>query len=176
MSKYVKNLIATDIKNRLAGVNDAVVANVIGLNSDLTYRIRKQLREKGVSVLVVKRSLASRAITDSNLARIFDNQEGSVAVLWGGEDFVSLSKIVAELVKNKQFEKFELKGGVMDGDPLTAEKVLEVSKWPNRQEQISLLVGQILGPGSQLSAQLLGAGSKLAGQVKKLIENKEGEA
>jgi hypothetical protein len=43
-------------------------------------------------------------------------------------------------------------------------------------EQISLLVGQILGPGAGLSAQLLGAGAKVAGQVKKLIENKEGEA
>ncbi len=176
MSKYVKNLISSDIKGRLAGVNDAVVANVIGLDSDATYRIRKQLREKGVSVLVVKRSLANRAITDSNLARIFDNQDGSVAVLWGAEDFVSLSKIVADLVKSKHFEKFELKGGVMDGDALTAAKVLEISKWPSRQEQISLLVGQILGPGSQLSAQLLGAGSKVAGQVKKIIENKEGEA
>ncbi len=64
----------------------------------------------------------------------------------------------------------------MDGESLTPEKVLEISKWPNRQEQISMLVGQILGPGSQLSAQLLGAGSKLAGQIKKLVEQKEDEA
>ena len=61
----------------------------------------------------------------------------------------------------------------MDGDSLSAEKVLEVSKWPSRLEQISLLVGQILGPGSQLSAQLKGPGSQLAGQVKKLVEDKE---
>jgi ribosomal protein L10 len=87
-----------------------------------------------------------------------------------------LAKELAELVKSKEFEKFELKGGVMDGESLTAEKVLEISKWPNRLEQISLLVGQILGPGAGLSAQLLGAGAKVAGQVKKLIENKEGEA
>ena len=64
----------------------------------------------------------------------------------------------------------------MDGESLSAEKVLAISKWPNRQEQISLLVGQILSPGANLSAQLLGPGAQLAGQVKKLVENKEGEA
>ncbi|MBX3421001.1 MAG: 50S ribosomal protein L10 [Pirellulaceae bacterium] len=176
MSKYVKNLISGDIKNRLDGVSDAIVANVIGMDSDATFRIRKHLRDKGISVLVVKRSLAVRAVSGSNLSPVFDKQLGSVAVLWGCEDFVSLAKEVAAIVKMKEFEKFELKGGVMDGESLSAEKVLEISKWPSRLEQISLLVGQILGPGSQLSAQLLGAGSKLAGQVKKLVENKEGEA
>lgn len=176
MSKYVKNFITSDIKNRLEGVSDAVVANVIGMDSDSTYRIRKKLRDKGISVLVVKRSLAARAVADSRLGPMFDKQDGSVAVLWGCDDFVSLAKELAGLVKSKEFEKFELKGGVMDGESLTAEKVLEISKWPNRLEQISLLVGQILGPGAGLSAQLLGTGSKVAGQVKKLIENKEGEA
>ena len=174
MSKYVKNLIADEIKNRLAGVNDAIVADVIGMDSDATFRIRKTLREKGISMLVVKRSLAGRAIADTKISSLFENQLGSVAVVWGCEDFVSLSKEIAAITKMKEFAKFELKGGVMDGEALTADKVLEVSKWPNRQEQISMLVGQILSPGSKLSAQLLGPGSKIAGQVKKLVEDKEG--
>lgn len=175
MSKYVKKLITTDIKNRLEGVSDAIVANVIGMDSDSTYRIRKMLRDKGISMLVVKRSLAGRAISGSSLGPMFDRQQGSVAVVWGCEDFVSLAKEVAGIVKSKEFDKFELKGGVMDGDALSAEKVIEVSKWPSRLEQISLLMGQILGPGSQLSAQLLGPGSKIAGQVKKMVEDKEGQ-
>jgi large subunit ribosomal protein L10 len=51
--------------------------------------------------------------------------------------------------------------------------VKEVSKWPSRQEQISLLVGQILGPGATLSGQLVGPARKIAGQVKKMVENQE---
>jgi len=49
-----------------------------------------------------------------------------------------------------------------------------VSKWPSRQEQISMLVGQILSPGSTLSGQLVGPARKIAGQVKKMIEDREG--
>lgn len=176
MSKYVKNLLTGDIKNRLEGVTDAVVANCIGMNSDATYKIRKHFREKGISMLVVKRSLATRAVEESNLRPMFNDVGGSVAVVWGCEDFVSLCKEISAVTKMKEFDKFELKGGVMDGQTLSAAKVLEVSKWPNREEQIALLVGQILSPGANLVGQLKGPASKIAGQVKKLIENKEGEA
>ena len=185
MSKYVKNLLAQDIKNRLEGVDDAIIADVIGMDSDASFRIRKHFREKGISMLVVKRSIANRATISeddsdeegSKLRPLFEKKQGSVAVIWGCEDFVSLAKEVAAVAKDEEsFPNFILKGGVMDGDGMDAAKVMEVSKWPNRQEQIAMLVGQILGPGSQLSAQLKGAGSKLASQVKKLIEDKEGEA
>jgi large subunit ribosomal protein L10 len=50
---------------------------------------------------------------------------------------------------------------------------LAVSKWPSRQEQISMLVGQILSPGAQLSAALLGPGRMLNSQIKKIGEEKE---
>lgn len=176
MSKYVKNLLAKDIKSRLKGVSDAIIVDVIGMDSDSTFRIRKLLREKEISMLVVKRSLANRAAEETPLRNLFTEKQGSVAIVWGCEDFVSLAKEVAGIIKSDEFEKFELKGGVMDEEVLSAEKVLEVSKWPNRQEQISLLVGQILGPGANLSAQLIGPGGQIQGQIKKLIENKEGEA
>lgn len=175
MSKYVKNLIADEIRSKLDGVDDAIIADVIGMDSDATFRIRKLMREKGVNMLVVKRSLAGRAAGDSRLKPLFSEKQGSVAVIWGCEDFVSLAKEIAAISKMPEFKDFELKGGVMDGDALSAAKVLEISKWPNRQQQISMVVGQILSPGSTLSGQLLGEGGRLASQIKKLGENKEGD-
>lgn len=176
MSKYVKNLISSEIRGRLDGVSDAIVADVIGMDSESTFQIRKLLREKGIQMLVVKRSLANRASDETPLRNLFAAKQGSVSVIWGCEDFVSLAKEISAIVKSGEFSDFELKGGVMDGDLLSPEQVLEISKWPNREEQIALLVGQILSPGSNLSSQLLGAGSMLAGQIKKLVEDKEDEA
>ena len=68
------------------------------------------------------------------------------------------------------FEKFEARGGVMDGEQLTPERVTEISKWPSRAEQLSMLVGQILGPGGTLAAQLKGPGGTLVGQIKSKSE------
>lgn len=174
MSKVVKRLVARDISNRFQGVNDAIVGNIVGMSGDENYNIRKNLRDKGIGVMVVKRTLAARATDGTSLRPAFDNLSGSVAVIWGSEDFVSLCKTVTKLVDSGEFPKLEIKAGVMDGEALTADQVKKVSKWPSRQEQISLLVGQILSPGAILSGQLVGPARKIAGQVKKIIENQEG--
>ena len=171
MSKLVKNLLAKDLSNRLDGVEDCVLANVIGMDANSTSALRKRLREKGIGMMVVKNSLAQRATEGSSLAPAFEGISGTHAVLWGADDFVSLVKEVTELSKDGEgFEVFETRGGAMDGVQLTPEKVLEISKWPNRAEQLSMLVGQIMGPGAQLAAQLNGPGGALVSQVKSKSE------
>jgi large subunit ribosomal protein L10 len=170
MSKYVKNLVSAEIAQRLEGVEDAVLVNVIGIDANKTVLLRRQLREKQIRLMVVKSSLAKRATEGTPLAAAFDSPEGSLALVWGSEDFVSLVKEVAALDKSKDFEHFAARGGVMDGEPLTADRVREIAKWPNRVEQLSLLSGQILSPGAQLVSQLEAPGGALASQIEKKSE------
>lgn len=173
MSKLVKNLIADDLARRLEGVEDALLVNVIGMDANNTVALRKVLREKNIHLLVVKTSLARRASQGSRLSAAFDGAKGSVAVVWGAEDFVSLAKEITALDKSGEFKKFETRGGVMDGEHLTAERVAEISKWPNRSEQLSLLMGQILSPGSQLCGALRGPGGALASQIEQKSKEEE---
>ena len=175
MSKYIKGLIVDDVARKLQGVNDALVCNVIGLDSEKTVQLRKELRSKGITLLVVKNSLARRAAQNSSLASAFESSEGSMALLWGAEDFISLCKEMVEIYKKPEYEKMKSIGGVMDGERLTAEKVEEVSKWPNRVGQLSILLGQILSPGSTLLGQLAGPGGSLASQVSQIGEGKAGK-
>ncbi|MCE9544542.1 MAG: 50S ribosomal protein L10 [Planctomycetia bacterium] len=176
MSKYVKNLISTHLASELQGVNDAVLVNVVGLEAGKTVKLRSQLREKNIRLLVVKNSLARRATEGTALSAAFGAAEGSLAIAWGSTDIVSLAKEVVRLSGDKQFEGFAARGGVMDGAVLTPAQVAEVSKWPTREEQLSLLVGQILGPGRKLGGQLLGPGGAVASQVKKKSEGEEAPA
>jgi large subunit ribosomal protein L10 len=170
MSKYVKNLITDDLKARWEGVSDALVVNVVGMEANQNVVLRKRLREKGIQLVVVKNSLAQRASEGTTLAPAFQRTEGSLAVVWGGEDLVWLAKEIVRLSEDNQFAPFAPKGGVMDGAALSAHQVKEVSKWPSRGEQLSIVSGQILSPGAKLSSQLLGPGAKLASQIKKKSE------
>ena len=165
MSKYLKNLIAKDLQQRIEGVEDALLVNVIGIDSNATTELRRQLREKDISLLVVKTSLAKRAVEGTSIAPAFDNVEGSVALCWGGEDFISLAKEVTKLNDDKELEAFRTCGGVMDGESLSAERVKEISKWPNRAEQLSILSGQISGVGAELVAAINGPAGALASQI-----------
>ncbi len=165
MSKYVKNLVTDHVRERLDGVDDALLVNVIGMDANANNRLRGILEEKNINLLVVKNSLAARATADTPLAPMFDGLTGTAALCWGGEDIVSLAKEVAALAKEAEYQPFQPRGGVMDGDLLDARQVIEVSKWPNRREQLSILVGQILSPGANLVSQLTSPASALASQV-----------
>jgi len=173
MSKYVKDLITDTLKQRLDGVNDLLLVDVVGMKNEQNVVLRKGLREKQIELLVVKNSLARRATEGTALAPAFEGVEGTMAVVWGGDDIVSLAKEVIRLSEQADFAPFAAKGGVMDGQQLSADEVKQVSKWPSREEQLSILVGQILSPGATLAAQLLSPGGKLASQIKQ--KGEEGE-
>jgi large subunit ribosomal protein L10 len=175
MSKFVKDLITKDLRNRLEGVEDALLVDVIGLKNDKNVALRQRLRQKNIHLLVVKNSLAARATQGTRLEKAFESAGGTLALLWGGEDIISLAKEVVKIADDKNFEPFAPKGGVMDGQPIAPEQVKLISKWPSRKEQLSILSGQILSVGSALSGQLLSAGSKLASQIKKKSEEEGGE-
>jgi large subunit ribosomal protein L10 len=173
MSKFVKDLITNDLKKRLDGVEDALLVDVIGLKNEKNVALRQRLRKKNMHLLVIKNSLARRATEGTRLGSAFGDVGGTMALIWGGEDIISLAKEVINIAEDKNFEPFAAKGGVMDGQPLAADQVKAVSKWPSRQEQLSILSGQILSPGAKLSSQLLGMGAKLASQIKKKSEGAE---
>jgi ribosomal protein L10 len=174
MSKYVKNLIARELARRLAGVDDALLVNVVGLDANQTVGLRRHLREKSIHLMVVKNSVAKRATEGSPLGAGFQDAEGPLAVVWGGEDFVSLVKEVNKLHQNAAYEAFQARGGVMDGEKLTPQRVAEISKWPGRPEQLSILAAQILSPGARLAAQLLAPGAILASQIEKKSLGEQG--
>ena len=175
MSKYVKNLVSEHLRRRLEGVQDALMVNVVGLPATADNRLRGELEAKRINLLVVKNSLASRAVVGTPLAPMFEGVTGTAAICWGEEDIVGLAKEIARLAANKEYAAFEARGGVMDGERLSAEQVLAVSKWPSRAEQLSLLVGQILSPGATLAAQLSGPGGALASQVAQKAEEPEAD-
>lgn len=170
MSKYLKNLITDELKRRWNSVSDALIVNIVGMEVATNVALRKALRAKGIELLVVKNSLARRATEGTILGPAFEGLEGTAAVVWGGEDIVALAKEVVRLAEGGQFAPFAPRGGVMNGKTLSSKEVKDVSKWPSRTEQLSLLAGQILSPGATLAAQLLGPGANIASQVKKLSD------
>jgi large subunit ribosomal protein L10 len=176
MSKYVKNLLTEDLRERLKTVHDALLVNMIGLDANTNTRLRAELRAKNIHVIVIKNSAAARAANGTPLAPLFEGISGTAAICWGAEDIVSLAKEITKLAKDDKFAPFQTRAGVMDGERLDAARVEQVSKWPSRTEQLSLLLGQILSPGANLASQLNSVGGALASQIEQRGEGAEAEA
>src|SRR5262245_17360785 len=173
MSKYVKQLLTAHLQKQWQGVEAALLVNVSGMNPNASMKLRRELRQKNMQLVMVKNSLARLATTGTPLERAFQELKAPTAVVWGGEDIVSLAKEVVRLAKVEAYAPFAPLGGIMEGEALSGDDVIGVSKWPSRKEQLSMLVGQILAPGANLSSQLLGPGRKLASQVKRKSEGAE---
>ena len=124
-------------------------------------------------MMVVKNTLARRATEGTRWPPAFEGAAGTSAVIWGDMDAPVLAKEIVRLQAIKEMAPFEAKGGVVDGSRLSAAEVVAVSKWPTREEQLSLLLGQILSPGALLVSQLISAGGALASQIKQHAESEE---
>lgn len=170
MSKVVKEMILQEIENRLDGDRDLLVIDSSRLDAIADNQFRIALRGKGIHVLTVKNSLVRKVLGDDDgeMKHVFS---GSSTIVWGGEDVVALSREVVKHVK--ELEPLELKGGAVEGQSLDVAAVEKLSKSPGRLELISIISGQLLGPGAQLSGQMLGPGGNLAGCVKTIADKEE---
>lgn len=169
MSKRVKSMLIEEIRDRVGESREMLVIDSTRLDGVSANRLRLALREREISMLTVPNRLAQKALERAGLTALNSAlEEGPSTLVWGGEDIVALSKEIARWAR--ELGKLEIKGGALEGSPLTAEDVDELSKSPSREELIGQIAGLALSPGAQLAGALLGPGGKVAGQVQAVSE------
>ena len=169
MSKKVKNLIEKQIDNDLAGVEGLAVINPRGINASKNNLIRRRLRTHGLTMRVVKNTLAKRA-GDRSKVKGFDKLlDGPSAIIFGKASISTIAR--ALLDEKKKDETLELRGMFFDGEVYIGDKGVEqVSKLPTREEAIGNVLAAILGPGAKLGGLLKGQAGKVAALVKAVEE------
>ena len=173
MSKPVKDLITKEITDRLKDIDGVGVINPRGIDANKNHGIRRRLHEKGLKMMVVRNTLARRAVGDGKLKGFDKLLEGPSAVIYGKASISTIAR--ALLDERKADEKLELRGIFFDGELYTGDKGVEqVSKLPTREEAIANILASVLGPGRKLAAALKGPGSKL-GSILKTVEDKAKE-
>ena len=173
MSKFVKEMIASDLRTRLEGCRDILVVNSSLLDAVSNNTLRNKLRARNITMLSVKNTLARSALKELGLQSLDPFLNGPSSLVWGGPDIVELSKEISKWVRD--LKKIEIKGGMVGGVSVTASEVESISKGPSREELIGRIVMLALSPGAKICGALLGPGGRLAGQIKS-IADKEPEA
>lgn len=170
MSKPVKNLLRKEIAKRLDGVRDVAVVSVVGIDGNTNNRLRGELLEKGIRVMVVKNAMGRQAFEDMGLGPAAHLLNGPCAIAFGGESVVD---IVREIVA-KAIPELKVKGAYMEGEVFGPERVDELSKYPTRAEALGNISCAATSPGANLVGALIGPGGVIAGILKTLEERGEG--
>jgi large subunit ribosomal protein L10 len=168
MSKPVKALLRKELVRRLAGVDSLAVVSLVGVDGVASNRLRRELRTKNIKVTVVKNSVARMALKELGLDPAASLIEGPCALAFGGDSVVG---VVRELLgKIKDVPTLLVKGALMEGEVFPAERVLELSKYPTRDEAIAGVLMLSQAPASRLAGAILGPSGVLAGILKTLEE------
>jgi large subunit ribosomal protein L10 len=168
MSKRIKDLIISDLRQRIGDCRDMLVVDYSELDGGTANTMRNKLRKQNIRMLGVKNSLARRALSDIGLKALEGFLAGPSALVYGGADIVALSKEIAKWAKD--IDKLKIKGGMLDGAPISKAEVDSLSKSPSREELLGRVVMLMLSPGASIGGALLGSGGTLVGQFKSLAE------
>ncbi|MDY7009444.1 MAG: 50S ribosomal protein L10 [Planctomycetota bacterium] len=171
MSKPVKTLLRKDLIGRLEGVRSLAVLSLAGVDGVATERLRRQLRSGGVSVSVVKNSIARYALEQVGLSSACGLIDGPCALAWGGEGVVTVVRGLFEA--NKDIPALLVKGAMLEGEVFGADRIEELSRYPTREEALGTVVMLVKTAGARLAGCLLGPGGRLAGAIKGIEKQDE---
>jgi large subunit ribosomal protein L10 len=143
-TKAQKQEMVTALQTQLAKSPTVYVTDFTGLNVALITDLRRRLRKAGVEYVVVKNTLARRALSDAQRAGLEPHLEGPTALVLAGADPVGAAKVLADFAK--EFDKPAIKVGLVEGKPVTPAQVKHLAALPPRTELLATLGGALQAP------------------------------
>ena len=139
-----KAQIVDEVAEKFNAAASVVIADYRGLTVEEVTTLRKQLREAGVEMKVIKNSILSRAAKQAGLEGLDEVFTGPTAVAFSNDDVVAPAKIMDEF--SKDAKALELKGGIIEGKVASLEEITALAKLPNREGLLSMLLSVLQEP------------------------------
>ena len=173
MPNLVNQLLLKEYIARFEGVENIISVGYEGVDVAIQGKIRDELAEKGIKFLFVKNRLVNIAFKELGLPEVDSICSGQTAFAYG-EDPVAIARYMADLAKSE--ENVKIHGGMVESTILDEAGVKVLSKSPTKEELKAQIVGQALGPGSEVAGAISGPASTIAGQIKARVEELEKES
>ena len=131
-----------------------------GLKVPEIQELRAKIREADGSYLVVKNTLARRALEDAGLPQLDEMLTGPVAISFCHQNIPGVAKAVTDFAKAN--EALSIRGGLMGQQIIDVKAVESLADLPS----IDVLRAQILGLLNAPASQLVGV---VSGGVRQLV-------
>jgi large subunit ribosomal protein L10 len=143
LNREEKAAVVAEVSAEVAKAQSIVVAEYRGLEVGAITALRKQAREQGVYLRVLKNTLARRAVTGTPFEKLSDQLVGPL--IYGlSSDPVAAAKVLNAFAKDN--DKLVLKAGAMPNAVLDVNGVKALATMPSREELLAKLLGTMQAP------------------------------
>jgi large subunit ribosomal protein L10 len=159
LNRNEKAAVVADVTTQVARSQTLALAEYRGLTVAHLDTLRRQARDKGVYLHVLKNTLARRAVTGTPFEVAQANMVGPL--IYGfSEDAVAAAKVMADFAKSN--DKLVVKGGAYAGKALDANGVKALAAIPTKEVLLAQLLGLMQSPISRFARVLAAIAEKRA--------------
>ncbi|MGB1626437.1 MAG: 50S ribosomal protein L10 [Miltoncostaeaceae bacterium] len=133
------------IAERLSTTDTVIATAFHGLSVREVEDLRGALREADAHFQVVKNTLARRACDETGREALLEYLEGQTALVWANGDPAMIAKALNSFAKSTE-DRLSMKGGILDGAPISAGELKQLAALPPRDELLARLVGGVASP------------------------------
>ena len=138
-----KKAVVAEIAKQVSSAQAIIMAENRGLPVAALTKLRKQARDSGVYLKVLKNTLVRRAVADTPFSELAGKMSGPLA--YGiGPDPVAVAKVLNDFAKGN--DKFVITAGGMPNSVMSASQVSALASLPSRDELIARLMGTMQAP------------------------------
>jgi len=161
LNRSEKEAVIKEVTDLAGKAQTLVMAEYRGITVAAMTKLRSDARSKGVSLSVLKNTLARRAVAGSAFEVVADQMTGPL--IYGfSEDAVAAAKVVSEFAKTN--EKLVIRGGAFAGKALDVNGVKQLANIPSKEVLLAQLLGLMQSPISR-TARVLSALAEKKGEA-----------
>jgi large subunit ribosomal protein L10 len=160
LNRNEKAAVVTDVAAQVARSQTLALAEYRGLTVEHLNNLRRQARDKGVYLHVLKNTLARRAVAGTPFEVASESMVGPL--IYGfSEDAVAAAKVLSDFAKGN--DKLVVKGGAYAGRILSADGVKSLAAIPSKEVLLAQLLGLMQSPVSRMARVLAAIAEKRGG-------------
>lgn len=170
MKRTEKEQLVTELSDKIRGASAVYYTDFSGLNVKRMTELRRRLRRAGVEYVVIKNTLALRAVNESGLAGARLRGPTGIVV---GNDPVAAAKVLSDFARENE-QRPEVKGGMLDGRAIQPAQVQQLASLPSREQLLAELGAGFMSPMAAFAGAMNGLLYMFAGALDALKTQREG--
>jgi large subunit ribosomal protein L10 len=169
MKRNDKEQLVTELTTKIKGAKALYYTDFTGLNVKRMTDLRRRLKKAGIEYVVIKNTLALRAVNDSGL--VGTRLKGPTGLIVS-KDPVSAAKLLTDFAKENE-QRPSVKGGMLEGVAIDEAQVKRLAAMPSREQMLAELGASMQAPMAAFVGALNGMLYMFAGALDALKTQRE---